>query len=90
MNEEMEVAGYSGSFLVPLGTTDVSVLVTPTNEAYVRLEHKTGTAGWVYGQTAFTRAPITLTQLALTGNNSLVRVRLFGGIGSVALQFSAV
>jgi len=89
MNDEMEVAGFSDTYALPLSFTDVNVLVTPSNEAFVRLEYKAGSAGWTWGQTALARGPITLTQTGLTGGNALARVRVFGGIGNVDLQFSA-
>lgn len=90
MNDELQVAGYSREYLVPPGAGSVTVVVTPTNEAMVRLEHRTGSAGWVYGQTAFLREPDALIQTGLTAENSLVRIKFFGGIGFVNLQFSAV
>jgi len=88
MNEEMEVAARSSEYLLGLGMSIANVLVTPSNEAYVRLEYKNGSAGWAWGQTAFTREPITLSQTGLNGGNALVRVKVFGGIGKVDLQFS--
>lgn len=90
MTQEMEVAGYSDEYTVPPGAGSVTVVVTPTNQAYVRLEHRTGAGDWVYGQSAFLRNADALIQTGLTAEDSSVRIKVFGGIGAVDLAFSAV